>query len=110
MSVWVLLDTAQYRIATARHSAVDFHFASESSHPKPRSHCLFLLFLIGQVIEKCLHRADRPTQALIIAELTNPTSIAQMLYDQYANYVVQRALSVADEEQGELHCWVCLMG
>ena len=24
-----------------------------------------------------------------------------MLYDQYANYVVQRALSVADEEQGE---------
>jgi hypothetical protein len=53
----------------------------------------------SNVIEKCLHRADRPTQALIIQELTNPTSIAQMLYDQYANYVVQRALSVADEEQ-----------
>jgi len=53
----------------------------------------------SNVIEKCLHRADRPTQAKIIAELSNPTSIAQMLYDQYANYVVQRALSVADEEQ-----------
>ena len=69
---------------------------------KTRTHCIFLFFgSTTQVIEKCLHRADRPTQALIIAELTNPTSIAQMLYDQYANYVVQRALSVADEEQGE---------
>ena len=69
----------------------------------PNTNSLYFFFFgsTTQVIEKCLHRADRPTQALIIAELTNPTSIAQMLYDQYANYVVQRALSVADEEQGE---------
>ena len=40
--------------------------------------------------------------ACLITEITTPATMTQMLYDQYANYVVQRALSVADQEQARL--------
>ena len=56
----------------------------------------------SNVIEKCLHRADRRTRGRLITEIITPATMAQMLYDQYANYVVQRALSVADQEQAGL--------
>jgi len=56
----------------------------------------------SNVIEKCLHRADRRTRGRLIAEIITPDTMTQMLYDQYANYVVQRALSVADQEQAGL--------
>lgn len=56
----------------------------------------------SNVIEKCLHRADRRLRGRLITEITTPATIGQMLYDQYANYVVQRALSVADQEQARL--------
>ena len=56
----------------------------------------------SNVIEKCLHRADRRLRGRLITEITTPATMTQMLYDQYANYVVQRALSVADQEQARL--------
>ena len=56
----------------------------------------------SNVIEKCLHRADRRTRGRLIQEIITPGAMDQMLYDQYANYVVQRAMSVADQEQARL--------
>lgn len=54
----------------------------------------------SNVIEKCLLAAPNDIRAKMIAELSGSSKIRDLLHDQYANYVVQRALLVADDEQG----------
>lgn len=56
----------------------------------------------SNVIEKCLERADDETKALFVSELCDCKTIHHLLNDQYANYVVQRALTVASLDQGTL--------
>mmetsp|Transcript_41427 Transcript_41427/g.67226 ORF Transcript_41427/g.67226 Transcript_41427/m.67226 type:complete len:777 (+) Transcript_41427:101-2431(+) len=48
----------------------------------------------SNVVEKCLQLADADIRAMIVQELANPERISRLLQDPYANYVVQRALSV----------------
>ncbi|CAI5729661.1 unnamed protein product [Peronospora effusa] len=53
----------------------------------------------SNVIEKCLEKAPERVRQKYIAEITNCSKMNKMLQDQFANYVVQRALCVCAEEQ-----------
>lgn len=50
------------------------------------------------VIEKCLEYTESVQQMQIINELVNPTKLPRLLQDPYANYVIQKALSVTRQE------------
>ena len=49
----------------------------------------------SNVIEKCLQQNKPEVQELMIREISKPRNVAEMIVDQYANYVVQRALTLA---------------
>lgn len=53
----------------------------------------------SNVIEKCLEKAPERVRQSYIKEITNCPKMNKMLQDQFANYVVQRALCVCSEEQ-----------
>lgn len=53
----------------------------------------------SNVIEKCLEKAPERVRQNYIKELINCPKMNKMLQDQFANYVVQRALCVCSEEQ-----------
>jgi pumilio RNA-binding family len=60
----------------------------------------------SNVCEKALLTATRENRAALIDEIMTPKSdgnspIAIMMKDQFANYVLQRALGVVDEDQRE---------
>lgn len=50
------------------------------------------------VIEKCLEYTEAEQQMDIITELVNPHKLPRLLQDPYANYVIQKALSVTRQE------------
>lgn len=50
----------------------------------------------SNVIEKCLQQNSHDIQQLMIQEISQPGNIIKMISDQYANYVVQRALALAE--------------
>jgi pumilio RNA-binding family len=50
----------------------------------------------SNVIEKCLQQNSHEVQQLMIQEISQPANIIKMISDQYANYVVQRALALAE--------------
>jgi len=50
------------------------------------------------VIEKCLEYTESEQQMQIINELVNPAKLPRLLQDPYANYVIQKALSVTRQE------------
>lgn len=50
------------------------------------------------VIEKCLEYTEAEQQMEIITELVNPSKLPRLLQDPYANYVIQKALSVTRQE------------
>lgn len=52
----------------------------------------------SNVIEKCLQQNSSQIQQIIIEEISQPGNIIKMINDQYANYVVQRALSLAEPQ------------
>ncbi|KAH9192564.1 hypothetical protein AeNC1_005468 [Aphanomyces euteiches] len=52
----------------------------------------------SNVIEKCLELAPDYLRQTFVKEIIASPRMYRMLQDQYANYVVQRALSVASEE------------
>ena len=54
----------------------------------------------SNVIEKCLEKANEDLLSRYILELCQPTYIRDLLHDQYANYVLQRAIQVANYEEG----------
>jgi len=49
----------------------------------------------SNVMEKCLEKANEQLLAAIVNELCDPRSLQSLLQDQYANYVIQRALTVS---------------
>jgi hypothetical protein len=51
----------------------------------------------SNVIEKCLQQTEPFVQLEMIKEIGKAKNISVMLSDQYANYVVQRAVSLAPE-------------
>jgi len=56
----------------------------------------------SNVIEKCLRAVDDGERAAIIAELVAPGVMEALCFDQYGNYVVQCAITVADVSSGAL--------
>ena len=50
----------------------------------------------SNVIEKCLQQNTPDIQKIMILEISQPGNIIRMISDQYANYVVQRALTLAE--------------
>jgi len=50
----------------------------------------------SNVIEKCLQKNSEDMQHEMIKAIGSPAYVAKLVVDQYANYVVQRALSLAD--------------
>ena len=51
----------------------------------------------SNVIEKCLQQTEPDVQLEMITEIGKACNIGIMLQDQYANYVVQRAIALAPE-------------
>ncbi|CAM9276980.1 unnamed protein product, partial [Hapterophycus canaliculatus] len=54
----------------------------------------------SNVMEACLERALPEVQSKFVEELSQQGRIRELILDQYANYVVQRALTVANNEEG----------
>ncbi|EPY35881.1 hypothetical protein AGDE_02297 [Angomonas deanei] len=52
----------------------------------------------SNVIEKCLKAAEPDVRQLILDELTEPQAVAKLLTDNFANYVIQTAISTASNE------------
>jgi len=50
------------------------------------------------VIEKCLEYTEAEQQMQVIKELVDPRKLPRLLQDPYANYVIQKALSVTRQE------------
>merc|ERR1719439_222336 len=50
------------------------------------------------VIGKCLEYTESVQRMQIINELVNPQKLPRLLQDPYANYVIQKALSVTRQE------------
>lgn len=48
---------------------------------------------------KCLQVSDPEGVQLMLEEITNSELLPQLLNDRFANFVIQTALDVADEEQ-----------
>lgn len=46
----------------------------------------------SNVVEKCLHAASSNLQRAMIAEIMTPTTLNELLLDNYGNYVIQTAL------------------
>jgi hypothetical protein len=55
----------------------------------------------SNVVEKCLKLGVEEPRSRLVRELTTSPHLGQLLQDQYANYVIQSALSVC--KQGALH-------
>jgi len=59
----------------------------------------------SNVVEKCLVFGDRADRDVLIQQMLGPNDsnehLKAMIKDQYANYVVQKALDVSDEDQKE---------
>jgi len=54
----------------------------------------------SNVIEKCVSHSSNPSRALLIEEVCQePDALFIMMKDQYANYVVQKMLDVAEPQQ-----------
>ena len=52
------------------------------------------------MIEKCVSHSSNPSRALLIDEVCQePDALFIMMKDQYANYVVQKMLDVAEPQQ-----------
>jgi len=49
----------------------------------------------SNVIEKCLQQNQPDVQEEMIKEIAKPRNLSEMIIGQYANYVVQRALTLA---------------
>ena len=49
----------------------------------------------SNVIEKCLQYSEDDLRSAVVLALADPMSIGKLLQDPFANYVVQKALSVA---------------
>jgi len=59
----------------------------------------------SNVIEKCLEQAPPDVRAALIDELiASEELVGQLLFDAYGNYVIQRALTVAQSPQLEVLC------
>lgn len=58
----------------------------------------------SNVIEKSLQNSSQQCRQYLIAELVDPNVMSRLLLDSYANYVIQRALMVAEGEQLEQLC------
>ena len=50
-------------------------------------------------VEKCLELANDKLRSRMIDELVNPERLPRLLQDPYANYVLQKALSVSKKQQ-----------
>lgn len=48
----------------------------------------------SNVVEKCLKLGVEEYRGRLVRELTQSSRLSQLLQDQYANYVIQSALSV----------------
>jgi hypothetical protein len=55
----------------------------------------------SNVVEKCLELANDKLKVKMIEELINPERLPRLLQDPYANYVIQKALSVSKKAQFE---------
>ena len=53
----------------------------------------------SNVVEKCLVKGDVDAREKYLDELASSDAMAELVQDQYANYVIQRALSVATPQQ-----------
>ncbi len=51
----------------------------------------------SNVIEKCMDYCDDETKEKILKKLANKEYIPELLMDMYGNYVIQKALQIADE-------------
>lgn len=73
---------------------------------------------VSNVVEKCVTHASRAERALLIDEVCSLTegphsALYTMMKDQYANYVVQKMIDVAEPTQRKivmhkvrlLKCW-----
>jgi len=49
----------------------------------------------SNVMEKCLEKANDQIVCAIVLELSAPETLLRLLMDQFANYVIQKAISVA---------------
>lgn len=58
----------------------------------------------SNVIEKSLQNSSQQCRQHLIAELVDPNVMSRLLLDSYANYVIQRALMVAEGDQLEQLC------
>eukprot|EP00742_Colponemidia_sp_Colp-10_P000746 GILJ01000810.1.p1 GENE.GILJ01000810.1~~GILJ01000810.1.p1 ORF type:complete len:1060 (+),score=180.51 GILJ01000810.1:230-3409(+) len=54
----------------------------------------------SNVVEKCIQYADSDFQAMFLEELTKSDKMGVLMQSSYGNYVVQKALSIADRN----HC------
>lgn len=54
----------------------------------------------SNVIEKCLEKANNELCQQYVDELCQPVVIRELLHDQYANYVLQKAMQVSSHDQG----------
>jgi hypothetical protein len=52
----------------------------------------------SNVIEKCLQQNEHTVQLAMIREIGKRENLVVMLVDQYANYVVQRAMALAPNQ------------
>lgn len=53
----------------------------------------------SNVMEKCLERSSDRVRELHLQELSSPDKIRELMIDPFGNYVVQKALSVANHSQ-----------
>lgn len=58
--------------------------------------CFSTLFFF---FKKCLQVADKETAGFILEEIMESEMLPQLLNDRFANFVIQTALDVANEEQ-----------
>ena len=54
------------------------------------------------VIEKCFDMCKKEDRQLIIDKIKHPEIISELIVNEYGNYVVQKALSFADEKDREI--------
>ena len=64
--------------------------------------CMSYMRMGSNVIEKCLEAATPAIKEAYLLELVTSPKLKLMLLDQFANYVVQRALGVCSETHGLL--------
>ena len=58
----------------------------------------------SNVVEKCVAHSGRPERAMLIEEVCsmNDGALFTMMKDQFANYVVQKMIDVADVQQRKM--------